>query len=188
MDIDTLAAILGLFGGREVVSYLLSRRKTQAEVRATDAGTAGEIVDAAGGVVGLQSGTIKILEQQRDDFKAAYDETLELFKDAEAFKTILEVQMKSEGDARRALEEKVAKQGEWIDDLQRRLQDSSQSLNELRGLKPAMTHLAEEVVDLQDQVKTLKTENKKLRGQVKQLKTENAELREQMNDNGHPAG
>lgn len=188
MDTETWIAFLTLLGGREIVSFLLNRRKSQADVRATDAGAAAEISGAAQIVVGISQEQIDVMRIEnvalRNDasvFASRLDDLLVRVKQGDAFKFALESKMNEANDARRVLEEKVAQQGVWIDDLQRRLQDSGKSLNELRGLKPAMTHLAEEVVYLQDGVKTLKAENKELRGHVERLKEENAELRQQMN-------
>jgi chromosome segregation ATPase len=191
MDIDTLVTILGLLGAREVVAYLLGRRKTQAEVRATDAGTAGEIAGAAGVVVELLRTEVEILKEKFADLKVDHDGLLKRAEDAEAFKKILEAERRHDHEMYQALEEAFAKQAQELDELRTRLRDTIGALNEMRHMEQTVTRHSEQVVDLQDEVKALKAENKKLRGQVRRLKEENAELREQINGNGHdsePAG
>lgn len=144
MSVDTVVAILTVFGVGEVVRYFLNHRKTQAEVRATDAGAAGEISDAAETVVKLLREEVEILKEQKVDYKTAYDETLEKFKDSEAFKAILEAQMKNANDARKdqdatifamhkiigELKETILRHSEHIVDLQ----DEKEKLREKIGI------------------------------------------------------
>ena len=134
MSIETLATILTMFGVREILFRFINRRKTQADVRATDAGAASEISEAAGAVVKLLRTEIEILKGKTDDCKKLYEEVFEKFKDGEAFKAVLEAEMKYQKDMRRdqqktieALQKIVRRHSAHIVDLQDEIEQSKSS-------------------------------------------------------------
>lgn len=173
MDIETWIAFLTLFGGREIVSFLLNRRKSQADVRATDAGAAGEIADAAGAVVKLLRTQVEALRQQLSDLKIDHEDLFEKFKDAEAFKAILEAQMKHVNDMRADLEDivnavraeafKLAKE---VDEIRERLTKCHEAMLEVKELRDNVRRLSEHIVDLQDENTGLGKEIKILEAQM----------------------